>query len=233
MVERGLASTRTKAQALILAGQVKVRGEQVRKVGLTLPVDANIQLIAGPPFVSRGGEKLEGALEDFKLIPDNKVCLDVGSSTGGFTDCLLQKGARLVYSIDVGRRQLADSLRNDYRVRSMEEIHILEVKPELLNPQPNFCVIDVSFISLKKILGHIKSLMGAGSPVLAMVKPQFEVGAKFLKKGVVREVEVQKRAVDDVIQFAKAEGFYYFDQSPARLKGPKGNQEYFVFLKTP
>lgn len=191
-----------------------------------------IELVAGPKYVSRGGEKLEGALEDFGISPAGLVCLDVGSSTGGFTDCLLKGGAQKVFAIDVGKGQLDVSLRNDPRVVCLEETHILHVEQSALQPSPELTVIDVSFISLTNILAHVKTLVVPGSPVLAMVKPQFEVGPKFLKKGVVRSEEVQAAAVNDVMEFAKKEGFYYLGQTPARLKGPKGNQEYFLHLIT-
>lgn len=233
MVDRGLASTRTKAQALIMAGQVRINGEVFQKVGTLVPLERKIELVAGPKYVSRGGDKLEGALEDFQLSPENLVCLDVGASTGGFTDCLLQRGALKVFSVDVGKGQIDVSICQHPKVVSWEETHILHVLPEQLEPKPTFGVIDVSFISLKNILSHVKTLLAGGSTLVAMVKPQFEVGPKFLKKGVVRTDEVRLAAVEDVIQFAKKEGFYYLEQTPARIKGPKGNQEHFILLKTP
>jgi 23S rRNA (cytidine1920-2'-O)/16S rRNA (cytidine1409-2'-O)-methyltransferase len=223
--------TRTKAQALIMAGQVKVKDAIVTKVGTLLGEHTKVQLISGPKYVSRGGEKLEGALEDFALSPEGKVCMDVGASTGGFTDCMLQRGAKRVYAIDVGTAQLDSSLIKHPQVISIEKTHILTIQSGQLDPIPDFVTIDVSFISLKNILAHIRSLVPRGAIVLPMVKPQFEVGAKYLKKGVVRSEEVQHRAVADLIAHAESAGFECLGQSPSRLKGPKGNQEYFLNLR--
>jgi 23S rRNA (cytidine1920-2'-O)/16S rRNA (cytidine1409-2'-O)-methyltransferase len=179
-------------------------------------------------YVSRGGEKLEGALNDLNISVKDAVCIDVGASTGGFTDCLLQHGAKSVVALDVGTHQLADSLRADPRVLSIEQKHVLE-----FDPKNTFQVItiDVSFFSLRNILGKIKELAAPGAQILALVKPQFEVGPKFLKKGIVRDEKVQKKAVDDIIAFAEGLQFQYVSQTPSRLKGPKGNQEYFVYLR--
>ena len=215
-----------------MAGQVRVGDAIVRKIGTQVPLDQPIALIAGPKYVSRGGEKLEGALDDFQLSPEGRVCIDVGASTGGFTDCLLQRGAAQVIAVDVGKGQLDISLRNDPRVISLEETHILHLGADRFGSRPTFGVIDASFISLKNILAHVKSLMAEGGTLLAMVKPQFEVGPKLLKKGVVRTEEARVAAVEDVIQFAKQQGFHYLSQAPAKIKGPKGNQEYFIHLKT-
>lgn len=232
LLERGLVSSRTKAQALILAGQVRVEGEAVTKVGALVALGKNIELVSGPKYVSRGGEKLAGALEDFKVSPQGLTCLDVGASTGGFTDCLLQNGAKVVYAVDVGHGQLDVSLRQNPQVVCMEETHILHATPSMFQEKPQLAVIDASFISLKKILGHVKTLLADRSQVLALVKPQFEVGPKLLKKGVVKSEAAQLDAVDSIVEFAKQEGFFCLAQSPARLKGPKGNQEYFIHLKT-
>lgn len=233
-----MVATRAKAQALILAGQIKVNGHIITKSGELISPTEKIDLIKGPRYVSRGGEKLEGALKDFNLDVKDRICLDVGASTGGFTDCLLQRGAKLVYAIDVGTHQLNDSLRTDSRVVSIENTHIRDLKghggawhSDASLPAPNLCVIDVSFISLKKVLPKIKELMPASSTVIALVKPQFEVGAKFLKKGVVRSEELQKQVVGEIVQFAQSLQFHYVASAPSHLKGPKGNQEYFVHLQ--
>lgn len=224
-----MVATRAKAQALILAGRVTVDGKPVIKAGQNIKPESKVVLTQGERFVSRGGEKLEGALTDLNLSPNERACLDIGASTGGFTDCLLQHGAERVYAVDVGTHQLADSLRTNPRVVSVEKTHILDFdKPA---DDLRFIVIDVSFISLKNILSKIRDLAADGADVLAMVKPQFEVGPQFLKKGVVRDAAVQQRAVDDIIAFAKGLDFEYVSQIPSRLKGPKGNQEYFVHLK--
>jgi 23S rRNA (cytidine1920-2'-O)/16S rRNA (cytidine1409-2'-O)-methyltransferase len=217
---------------MILAGQVRVDGRLVSKVGQQVPLENRIDLIAGPRYVARGGDKLAGALLDLQLSPAGRVGLDVGSSTGGFTDCMLQNGAVKVYAVDVGRAQLSDALKQDTRVVSMEETHIRDLSPERLDPKPTFVTIDVSFISMTQVLPSVRLLVPAQSIVLAMVKPQFEVGPKFLRKGVVVSDEVRAQAVEQVAEFAKREGFYYHGQAPSRLKGPKGNQEIFLHLTT-
>jgi 23S rRNA (cytidine1920-2'-O)/16S rRNA (cytidine1409-2'-O)-methyltransferase len=230
LVDRGLAETRTKAQALILSGAVLLEGKPYLKSGHRIPVEANIELKSKSLYVSRGGEKLAGALDDFQISPKGHVCVDIGSSTGGFTDCLLQRGAVKVFAIDVGTHQLSDKLRADPRVIVMEERHVLEVRPEELSPQPDFGVVDVSFIPLDRVLPKIKELISKKAELVVLVKPQFEVGPKFLKKGVVRSEEKQKEAVANVRLFAQGIGFIVKAESPSRLKGPKGNQEYFLHL---
>lgn len=230
-MERGLVPTRTKAQALILSGRIKVNGVVQQKVGTQVPGGIDLEIVEGARYVSRGGEKLEGALQDLSLFPKGCVCLDVGSSTGGFTDCLLKKGADRVYAVDVGKGQLDISLRRHPNVVVFEETHILNLPPDSLQPRPDFVVIDVSFISLKKVLPHVKIVTSSPGTVLAMVKPQFEVGPKHLKKGVVRSPEMQQQAVSEIRSFAENEGFQFSGEAPSRLKGPKGNQEYFLHLK--
>jgi len=214
-----------------MAGQVRVEGMARIKSGNTVPRSAQIEILSPQKYVSRGGLKLEGALEDFNLDPGGLICLDVGSSTGGFTDCLLQKGARLVYAVDVGKAQLDIKIKSHPKVHSFEGIHILRVTSKEIEKAPELAVVDVSFISLKKVLPHILQLMGPKATLVAMVKPQFEVGPKNLKKGVVRSEEIQKRAVEAVAQFAKEKSCDVLGQTPARIKGPKGNQEYFLYLR--
>lgn len=233
MVERQIADSRSKAQALILAGRVLVDGAVVSKVGANTRRSSHIEIAAGPRYVSRGGEKLEGALEDFSVDPRGKVCLDVGASTGGFTDCLLQRGAVRVFAVDVGRAQLAQSLREDSRVVNLEETHILKLDSARITEPVELAVIDVSFISLRNVLGRVRELVRPGAAVLPMVKPQFEVGPKFLKKGVVRSDEARDRAVADIEEAARAAGFETLGRTPARIKGPKGNQEFFLHLRKP
>ncbi|OVE77081.1 hypothetical protein BVX98_03620 [bacterium F11] len=230
LLELGLVSTRAKAQALIMAGKVKVDKDLVRKSGTLVSNTQKISLLEGPAFVSRGGEKLEGALADFNLSPLDQDCLDVGSSTGGFTDCLLKKGAKKVVAVDVGKGQLDISLRTHPRVDVKEKTHILVLNPEDLDPRPSFVTIDVSFISLKKVLPHIRELSAEGATFLVLVKPQFEVGPKVLKKGVVRSTLIQEKVVEEIREFATSNGFKDNGMYPCRLKGPKGNQEYFVWL---
>lgn len=229
-MERGLAASRTKAQALILAGQIKVNDVVVTKVGATIPLETAITLMSGPKYVSRGGDKLEGALNDFSLSPEGQVCLDVGASTGGFTDCMLQRGARKVYAVDVGTHQLNDLLRADQRVVSIEQKHILDIDRTIFQEPPTFVTIDVSFISLTKVLPHVATLLPAGARVVALLKPQFEVGAKNLRKGVVKSDEVRDASVQTMKDFVQSAGFVYHGHAPSHLMGPKGNQEYFFNL---
>ena len=230
MVARGLAESRTKAQALVMAGRVSVDGQAALKPGQTVPRFAEIRLIEGPRYVSRGGEKLEGALEDLKVDPAGRACLDVGASTGGFTDCLLQRGAATVVAIDVGTHQLHDSLRSDPRVTSREQTHILDVAPDSITPAPTLATIDVSFISLKKVLPRVRELVAPNADILALLKPQFEVGAKFLRKGVVKSDEVRRACVDDMGRWCVQNGFAHKGTAVSHLLGPKGNQEFFLHL---
>lgn len=232
LVEQKLVPTRTKAQSLILAGRVLVDGLPVLKVGTVIPSDKKISLESGPKYVSRGGEKLEGALDEFQLSPEGLVCLDLGASTGGFTDCLLQRGALKVYAVDVGHGQIDQSLRTNFKVVNWEKTHVLSLTKTAFAEDIQFVVMDMSFISLRSVLAHVRTLLGGGVTVIPMVKPQFEVGAKNLKKGVVKSEAIAQAAVEDIIAFAKKEGFLYLNQTPAKIKGPKGNQEYFLYLKT-
>lgn len=233
MVERAIVPTRTKAQALILSGRILVDGLAVTKVGASVLKASTIEIEAGPRYVSRGGEKLDGALDDFGIDPVGKICLDVGASTGGFTDCLLQRGAVKVFAVDVGRAQLAQTLRDDPRVINLEETHILRLDASLITEAPELAVVDVSFISLKMVIARVFELIRPGAVAVPMVKPQFEVGPKFLKKGVVRDDAVREKAVDDVEAAARATGFETLGRTPARIKGPKGNQEFFLHLRRP
>jgi len=230
-VETGLVESRTKAQALIMAGQVKVKDHPVTKVGTTVTGLEKIEIEKGSRYVSRGGEKLEGALQDFGVFPQGQRCLDVGSSTGGFTDCLLQHGAKHIFAIDVGRGQMVDPVRSDPRVTLHEKTHICDVDPALFTPQPALAVVDVSFISLKKVLPKLLPIVEKGGTLLVLFKPQFEVGPKHLKKGIVKSEDVTQMALRDMIQFIVETGFEYLGQSASHLKGAKGNQEYFLFLK--
>lgn len=213
-----------------MAGLVSVNGKVVLKSDQNVTEADTITVSEGARYVSRGGDKLEGALSDLSVSPKGRVCVDVGSSTGGFTDCLLKNGATKIYAIDVGHHQLDDSLRSDSRVVAMEDKHILDVEPGSLIPKPNLAVIDVSFISLTRVLGRVKDLLEQSSEVVALVKPQFEVGPKHLKKGVVRSVEKQQEAVATVRAKAEELGFIVQGEAPSKLKGPKGNQEYFLHL---
>ncbi len=234
LVERGLAPTRSKAQALILAGEVRVAGQPAGKAGTLVPSDAEVALAgrAALRYVSRGGLKLEGALEDLRVPVAGRVALDVGASTGGFTDCLLQAGARRVYAVDVGRAQLAWRLRTDPRVVALEGQHINRLSPGAVPEPVDLATADVSFISLEKVLPAIRPLLRPGGDLLAMVKPQFEVGPGSVGKGgVVRDPALRRAAVDAVARAARAAGFEVLGEAESRLPGPKGNREVFLHLR--
>lgn len=224
----GLVSSRTKAQALILAGRVLVNSMVQTKAGLLIEKNDRIEFLSLPRFVSRGGEKLEGALVDFNIDVAGQVCMDVGSSTGGFTDCLLQRGAARVYSIDVGTAQMDSRLKLNEKIVLMERTHILELKPDQLDPRPTLAVIDVSFISLRKVLPKVTDLVQKNATILALVKPQFEVGPKRLHKGVVKSEQDRQQVVHELKSVATNCGLSVIGVAPARLKGVKGNQEIFL-----
>ncbi len=230
LVERGLVESRQKGQALIMCGLVIVNEQAVTKVGQPVEIESTIRIKGSDnPYVSRGGLKIEGALKHFEIDPSGFVCLDVGSSTGGFTDCLLQKGAVKVYALDVGTNQLAWKLRQDERVVCWEQKHIKELKPEEIVENIDLIVIDVSFISLTRVIPYLVPFLEKGAQMLAMVKPQFEVGkGEVGKGGVVREEEKQLAAVKNIAEFVQNEGFKVIDPCKAPIKGPSGNQEYFL-----
>ncbi len=227
-----MAASGAKAQALILAGRVLVDGIPVVKAGTLVPENAPISLKApASPYVSRGGEKLEGALDHFQVSPQGLVCLDVGASTGGFTHCLLLHGAARVYAVDVGYGQLDPSLRRDPNVVVLERVNIRHLPRELVPEPVALATVDVSFISLNLVLPKIKEFLQPGAAVLALVKPQFEVGRSQVGKGgVVRDVKLQLAAVEKITQAAQKLGFKVSHPYPSQLKGPKGNQEYFLYL---
>jgi 23S rRNA (cytidine1920-2'-O)/16S rRNA (cytidine1409-2'-O)-methyltransferase len=235
LVDRGLASSRTQAQALILAGRVTVNGTVVAKAGSPVAPEAAIALKAPPsPYVSRGGEKLAAALAHFKVAPAGKIALDAGASTGGFTHVLLTFGARKVYAVDVGYGQLDASLRRDPRVVVLERRN-LRLLPRGDVPEPvDLVTLDLSFISLTLVLPKILEFLKPRGEVLALVKPQFEVGkGKVGKGGVVRDPQLQQEAVAQVARAAASLGFEVSASFPSPLKGPKGNQEYFLYLIGP
>lgn len=232
LVEKGLAPSREKAKAIIMAGIVYVDGNKEDKAGTTFPENAVIEVKGKTlPYVSRGGLKLEKAMQKFPITLSGKVCMDVGSSTGGFTDCMLQNGATKVYAIDVGHGQLAWKLRNDERVVCMEKTNIRYVVPEDIDELAAFSSIDVSFISLTKVLLPVKNLLTEDGQVVCLIKPQFEAGReKVGKKGVVRDRAVHEEVIRMVMDYASSIDFYplALDFSPA--KGPEGNIEYLLFL---
>lgn len=232
MVERGLAESRSLAQRLVMAGQVRVDGQVALKPSVNLETNAVITVDHGPPFVSRGGEKLAAALDHFPITVQNKICADVGASTGGFTDCLLQHGAARVYAIDVGRGILHWKLRKDRRVVVMEETNAryLERLPELVE----LVTIDASFISLKVLLPVVKGWLEPNADLVVLVKPQFEAGRQEVAKGdgVIRDPLVHQRILEEVLSFAQSVGFEAKEAIRSPLLGPKGNVEFLAWLVT-
>lgn len=232
LVEKGLAPSREKAKAIIMAGIVYVDGNKEDKAGTTFPENAVIEVKGKTlPYVSRGGLKLEKAMQKFPITLSGKVCMDVGSSTGGFTDCMLQNGATKVYAIDVGHGQLAWKLRNDERVVCMEKTNIRYVVPEDIDELAAFSSIDVSFISLTKVLLPVKNLLTKDGQVVCLIKPQFEAGReKVGKKGVVRDRAVHEEVIRMVMDYAASIDFYPLALDFSPVKGPEGNIEYLLFL---
>ena len=232
MTEQGLAESRAKAQAVIMSGDVYVDGQKTDKPGTAVSRDSVIEIRGAVcPYVSRGGWKLEKALRDFGVVPKDYVCSDSGASTGGFTDCLLQQGAKKVFAIDVGYGQLAWKLRSDPRVVCMERTNIRYVTPEQLGEPLDLSVVDVSFISLKLVLPVIFSLLKEDGQVLCLIKPQFEAGKdKVGKKGVVREPEVHCEVLQSFTQTAAEIGFTLRNLTFSPVRGPEGNIEFLAHL---
>lgn len=231
--ERGLAPSREKAKALIMAGQVVVDDHLADKAGLMVPVEAEIRLKGEPlPFVSRGGLKLAKGLEHFAIDVTGLAAIDVGASTGGFTDCLLQRGARLVIAVDVGYGQLAWKLREDPRVVNLEKTNIRYLEPETLPELPELAVIDASFISLDKVLPQTLRLIGPTGSIVALIKPQFEVGrGQVGKGGVVRDAKKHEEVVEGITELALGLGLEVLGVCESPILGPKGNKEFLIYLK--
>ncbi len=232
---RGLAESRARAQALILAGRVRVEGQVAAKAGALVPPEAEITLAAPPRrYVSRGGEKLAAALAHFKVSAAGKAALDAGVATGGFTQVLLEAGARRVFAVDVGYGQIDPKLRRDPRVVLLERQNIRHLPPEAVPEPVDLITLDLSFISLTLVIPQVLTFLRSGGEILALVKPQFEVGkGQVGKGGVVRDPELQRQAVDRVARAARALGLQVSPAFPSPLKGPKGNQEYFLHLLAP
>jgi 23S rRNA (cytidine1920-2'-O)/16S rRNA (cytidine1409-2'-O)-methyltransferase len=228
----GLTVSRERARALILAGQVLVDDRMVDKAGTLVAEDARIALKTPEhPYVGRGGVKLHGALGQFVISVAGRVCLDLGASTGGFTDCLLQHGAARVYAVDVGRGQLDVKLRADPRVTVMERTHALTLLPTNFPDRPDFATLDLSFISLTSILPVLPSLLADSGDILALIKPQFEVGKGHVGKGgVVRDSEAHRLVITKVGRRAVELGLRILGAAPSCLLGPKGNREFFIYL---
>ena len=249
LVERGLAESRTRAQALVMEGKVRVAGQTEYKASRQVDDETPVEIESPPRFVSRGGEKLEGAFElwgtgngergtgngERALGAEGKTCLDVGSSTGGFTDCLLQHGARRVMAVDVGTNQLAYSLRTDPRVWVRENFNARYMKPEDLPEVPTLAVTDVSFISLKLILPPIRDVLAPGGEIVALIKPQFEVGKGNAPGGLVRDKALRLAARDEIVRFAKDElGLELLGLAESPIKGREmGNIEYLSWWRKP
>ena len=232
LVQHGLIQSRERAKAMIMSGVVFVNEQKVDKAGEMIKEDAKVEVRGHDiGYVSRGGLKLEKAMKCFPLTPKGKVCMDIGASTGGFTDCMLQNGAVKVYSVDVGHGQLDWKLRNDPRVVCMERTNIRYVVTEDIEERPSFVSIDVSFISLTKVLLPVRNLMEENGEIAALIKPQFEAGReKVGKKGVVRDPAVHKEVIEMVISYAKSISFGVRHLEFSPIKGPEGNIEYLVHL---
>ncbi len=233
LVKRNLVESREKAKAIIMSGNVFVEGEREDKAGTTFSDEVQIEIKGHTlPYVSRGGLKLEKAVANFDVDLEGKVCTDVGSSTGGFTDCMLQNGAKKVFAIDVGRGQLAWKLRQDDRVICMEKTNIRYVTPENLGERIDFSSIDVSFISLTKVLLPIRNYLKEDGQIVALIKPQFEAGReKVGKKGVVREKSTHHEVIETVVSYAVSIGFKVLNIDFSPIKGPEGNIEYLLHIQ--
>ncbi len=234
LVDRGLADSRSRAQALILAGKGRVgagdAARRDRKPGDQVDAETPIEVDQPEPYVSRGGHKLAAALDAFGVDPAGATALDVGASTGGFTDVLLQRGARRVYALDVGRGQLAEALRRDPRVVSLERTNARSLTVETLPEPIDLAVVDVSFISLDKVLGPIVSTLRPGAPIVALVKPQFAAGKGRTDRGVVRDPAIHREVLERTVEAARAVGLGTRDVIASPILGPEGNREFLVHL---
>ena len=233
LVLRGLVESREQAQRVIRAGAVRVESDVATKPGHSYAVDVELTLDEGPRFVSRGGEKLVAALEAFEIDPNGRVAVDVGASTGGFTDCLLQQGARLVYAVDVGKGQLHWKLRQDARVVVMESCNARYLDGSEFQERPTMAVADVSFISLTKIFPALKSILSSGAEIITLIKPQFEAGREQVGKGgVVRDPAVHQTVIDTVRQVGETEiGWHWGGVCESPIRGPAGNIEFLAYWR--
>ncbi len=228
LVARGLFDSRAKAQAAIAAGKVTVDGVAVRKASDTVPTGAVIAAAPAHPYVSRGGVKLAAALDRFGFDPNGRVCLDVGSSTGGFTQVLLERGSPRIYAVDVGRGQLDDRIAENKAVISIEETDVRQINPAVLVPLASLIVIDVSFISLKLVLPAALALVDRPAELVALIKPQFEVGRRHLKKGIVRDAAMQALTCDEISAFLTGLGWRVVGLMPSPIEGGDGNREFLI-----
>ena len=233
LTEKNFFDSRARAKAMIMAGKILVNGQKVDKAGTLIPIDAEIRILGEEmPFVSRGGLKLQKALDVFKIIVSGKIAADIGASTGGFTDCMLQHGAKKVYAIDVGYGQLAWKLRSNVQVVNMERTNIRNVTRQDFLDELEFITIDVAFISLEKVLPIVYDLLKASGEIVALIKPQFEAGREHVgKKGVVRDKKIHAAVVEKVLNFATGLGFEICGINFSPVKGPEGNIEYLAYLR--
>lgn len=233
LVKRNLAPSREKAKAMIMEGNVFVNNQREDKAGSSFDENVPIEIHGTTlKYVSRGGLKLEKAMNEFDLNLDGDICMDIGASTGGFTDCMLQNGAKYVYAIDVGTNQLAWSLRQDERVCSMEKTNIRYVTPDDIGELVDFVSIDVAFISLTKVLEPVKALMKENAQIVCLIKPQFEAGREQVgKKGVVREPRVHEEVIQMVMNYALSLGFHILGIDHSPIRGPEGNIEYLLYME--
>lgn len=229
--EKGLAESRSKAQAIVMEGIVLVNGRKETKAGTQVNEDDIIEIEKQNPYVSRGGLKLESVLNLFNIDFTDKVCIDIGASTGGFTDCMLQHGAKKVYAVDVGTAQLHYKLRNDPRVVNIENVNFRYFDKSLLKDEIDIITIDVSFISLDKILPLASEIIKKDGFIVAMIKPQFELEPSEINKGVVRDESLRQKAINKIKDFAVNLGLEILKEQDSGVKGPKGNLEHFIMLK--
>jgi 23S rRNA (cytidine1920-2'-O)/16S rRNA (cytidine1409-2'-O)-methyltransferase len=229
ITERGLADSRARALSLVMAGQVRVNGQVVTKAGTPVSTDAEIAVSKGCPYVSRAGYKLEAALDAFGIDLKGKVAIDVGASTGGFTDLMLQRGASRVYAVDVGHSQLHYRLRNDPRVVCLEEVNARRIDPSLIPERCDIAVFDVSFISLKLVIPPVLNILKRPSGIVALVKPQFEAGKGMTKKGILKDEATIISVVENIKEFLYSIELIVLGVIPSPVKGAKGNQEYLIY----
>ncbi len=233
LVERGLAESREKALKLILAGDVFVDGERVDKAGALVAAESELELHDRSRYVSRGGEKMAHALDYFNVLVGERICIDVGASTGGFTDCLLQRGAARVYAVDVGNGQLDARLRRDSRVVVMDKTNARALDPRIFPEHPSLAVIDVAFISLEKVLPAVFGVLATRAELIMLIKPQFEVGRQHVGKGgVVRDPALHRGVVARLARYSVLRGWHVLGVSASPLRGPKGNREFFLHISS-
>jgi len=233
LIEKGMVQSRERARALIMAGRIAVEGRTVDKPGMRIEMEAQLELRGDDqPYVSRGGIKLEGALDAFRIDPKGFVVMDVGASTGGFTDCVLQRGAKKVYAVDVGYGQLAWKLQTDSRVVSLERRNVRYLKKEEVKEEMDLILIDTSFISIEKFLPNLLRFLREGGSIIGLIKPQFEVGrGEVGKGGVVRDGILHQKVIDRISEFSRGLGLSVLGVIESPILGPKGNREFFIYLK--